>query len=127
MARQARRDAAPRAQAPSVDAYIAAAAPAAQPLLRQLRKLVREVAPGAEERISYGIPAYRLGGRLTYFAAHTHHIGMYPAGADDARAAGLSANLAEKATLRFPLDAPLPVDGIRRFLELRVKAAQSKQ
>lgn len=127
MARQARRESSARTEAASVDAYIAAAAPEAQPLLRLLRDLVKDVAPGVEERISYGIPAYRLGGRLTYFAAHAHHIGMYPAGADDARAAGLSANLAEKATLRFPLGTPLPEAGIRRFLELRVRAARSKQ
>ena len=100
-----------------VDAYIAAAPKAAQPRLRQLRKLIRAAAPRAQERLSYGIPFYEYRGRLIYFAAHKTHIGMYPAG--DAK--GLEKYLTEKATLRFPHDEPLPVERIRKLIVERVK------
>jgi uncharacterized protein YdhG (YjbR/CyaY superfamily) len=41
-----------------VDAYIAAAPVPAQPILRQLREVIKAAAPNATERISYGMPSY---------------------------------------------------------------------
>lgn len=104
-------------KSPEVDAYIAAAPKAAQPLLRQLRATVKQAAPRAAERISYRIPFYEYKGRLIYFAAFKDHVSMYPSG--DAK--GLEEYLTEKATLRFPLDKPLPLDRIRKLIEDRVK------
>jgi uncharacterized protein YdhG (YjbR/CyaY superfamily) len=100
-----------------VDAYIAAAPKAAQPLLRQLRRTIKGAAPRAAERISYRIPFYEYKGRLIYFAAFKDHVSMYPSG--DAK--GLEEYLTEKATLRFPLDRPLPLDRIRKLIEERVR------
>lgn len=71
----------------------------------------------ATERISYRMPFYDYKGRLIYFAVHPTHIGMYPSG--DAK--GLEKYLTEKATLRFPLDEPLPLDRIKRLIEGRVR------
>ena len=106
-----------------VDAYIAAAPDAARPLLIELRKTVKAAAPDAAEGISYGMPYYSLNGvRLTYFQAHTRHIGLYAFNADDARAAGLEQHVAAKSTLQFPLDQPLPTSAIRRLVEQRVNA-----
>ena len=101
----------------TVDAYIAAAPKAAQPRLRQLRKTIKTAAPKATEKMSYGIPFYDYKGRLIYFAVHKTHIGLYPSG--DAK--GLERYLTEKATLRFPLDEPLPLDRIRKLIADRVK------
>ena len=100
-----------------VDAYIAAAPKAAQGKLRQLRRTIRSAAPMAHERISYRMPFYDYKGRLIYFAIHPTHIGMYPSG--DAK--GLKKYLTEKATLRFPLDEPLPLERIRKLIEERVR------
>ncbi|TMF23705.1 MAG: DUF1801 domain-containing protein [Chloroflexi bacterium] len=100
-----------------VDAYIAAAPRTVQPKLRQLRTAIKAAAPKATEKISYGIPFYDYKGRLIYFAIHTTHIGMYPSG--DAK--GLEKYLTEKATLRFPLDEPLPLERIRKLIADRVK------
>jgi uncharacterized protein YdhG (YjbR/CyaY superfamily) len=100
-----------------VDAYIAAAPKAAQPLLRQLRRTIKGAAPRAAERISYRIPFYEYKGRLIYFAAFKDHVSMYPSG--DAK--GLEEYLTEKATLRFPLERPLPLDRIRKLIEERVR------
>lgn len=107
----------PTRKSAEVDAYIAAAPRASQPQLRQLRKTIRSAAPLATEKISYGIPFYDYKGRLIYFAGHKTHIGMYPSG--DAK--GLERYLTEKATLRFPLDEPLPLEKIRRLIAGRVK------
>ena len=116
------------AQPPSdVDSYIAAAPKEARPLLNELRETVRAAAPEADERISYGMPSYHLHGtRLTYFQAHSRHIGLYAFTVDDARTVGLEGHMAAKSTLHFPLDQPLPTSAIRQLIEQRVTATASK-
>jgi uncharacterized protein YdhG (YjbR/CyaY superfamily) len=114
-----------RARKPvDVDAYISAAPAAVQAQLRQLRAAIREEAPNATEKMSYGIPFYEYGGtpgtlasRLIYFAARKNHIALYPSGG----AKGLEQYLTERSTLRFPLDKPLPMSKIRSFIRARVK------
>jgi uncharacterized protein YdhG (YjbR/CyaY superfamily) len=108
-----------------VDAYIAAAPQAAQPLLRQLRELIKSGAPKAEERISYGMPYYHHHGHLIYFAVFKNHIGLYPVGNAD-KHLEMSAYTTGKGTYRFPLDEPLPVALIRRLIRTRVKENESK-
>ena len=68
-----------KARPRDVDANIAAAPTAAQPMLRQLRGVIKAAAPKAEERINYGMPFYEHHGRLVYFAAYEHHVGFYAA------------------------------------------------
>jgi uncharacterized protein YdhG (YjbR/CyaY superfamily) len=108
-----------------VDAYIAAAPKAAQPLLRQLRDLIRSGAPKADERISYGMPYYRYHGHLMYFAVFQNHIGLYPVGNAD-KHLGMGEYMTGKGTFRFPLDQPLPVAEIRRLVKTRVRENESK-
>ena len=99
------------------EAYIAAAPLAARPHLLQLRALIREAAPRAEERISYGIVGYFYPTRLIYFGAAAKHVALYPAG--DAK--GLERYLYGASTLRFPLDEPLPAAKIKALVKARVK------
>ena len=105
-----------------VDEYIARAPDGARAALAELRSIIRSAAPQAEERISYGMPYYDLNGRLAYFSLHARHIGLYPADRTAAAAAGLTSNFAEKSTLQFPLDQPLPAATIRTFIEQRAAA-----
>jgi uncharacterized protein YdhG (YjbR/CyaY superfamily) len=108
--------------AKSVDAYIAAAPMPAQPILRQLRRVIKAAAPKAEERISYGMPSYNYRGRLVYFAAFKNHVGLYAVGkAQDRYTKELSAYLSGASTARFPIGQPLPVDLIRKVVQARVK------
>lgn len=118
----------PAQPARDVDSYIDAAPVGARPLLKELRETIRAAAPGAEEKISYGMPYYQLHDvRVTYFQAHTGHIGLYAFSAEDARAVGLEQHMAAKATLQFALDQPLPSSAIRRLIEQRVKETVSKR
>jgi uncharacterized protein YdhG (YjbR/CyaY superfamily) len=107
-----------------VDAYIAAAPAAVQAQLRELRAAIREEAPKATEKMSYGIPFYEYGAkpgtfasRLIYFAARKNHIALYPAGG----AKGLEEYVTERSTLRFPAGKPLPMAKIRSLIRARVK------
>jgi uncharacterized protein YdeI (YjbR/CyaY-like superfamily) len=58
---------------PQVDAYIAQAAPFAQPLLKHLRKVVHAGCPEVEETIKWGFPHFDFKGNLAGMAAFKAH------------------------------------------------------
>lgn len=63
----------------SVDEYIATHSEDVQAILQRVRSTIRKALPGAEEVISYQIPAYRLHGqRVLYFAGWKQHYSLYP-------------------------------------------------
>lgn len=112
-----------------VDAYIAAAPPAVQARLRELRDIVISTAPSATEKISYGMPSYEYrGARLVYFAGHKNHVGLYSLVHVDGHVpAQLRAFVDSRSTLQFPLDRPLPAPAIRDALLRRMRENESKE
>ena len=106
----------------NVDAYIASFPPEVQHPLQQIRAVIRQVSPLAEEVINYGIPAYRLQGMLVWFAAHTNFISLYPRGSGIEEFKDvLTGYKVSKGTIQFPLDKPLPMELIKQIVEFRVK------
>lgn len=105
----------------SVDAYIAAAPKEAQAQLREIRAAIREVAPAAEESISYGMPCYDKG-QLAWFGLMKAHIGLYlrPPIIQEHRDE-LAEFTTTKSAIRFPLDEKLPVPLIKKFVKARMK------
>ena len=61
----------------NIDRYIAGFPKDVQEILQDIRVTIRKAAPGAEETISYRMPAFRLKGPLVYFAAFKAHVGFY--------------------------------------------------
>lgn len=105
----------------TIDTYIAGFPESIQELLQQVRLIVRNAAPGAEEAICYGIPTLKLNGNLVHFAAFKNHIGFYPALQGlDAFKEELAHYKGAKGSVQFPLDQPLPLDLITRITEYRV-------
>ena len=107
--------------ATTIDGYIAAFPGEVQEILEQIRRVIRETVPEAEETMSYQIPTFVLNGQyLVHFAAYKKHIGLYPAplGIEEFQAA-VSLYGAGKGTLKFPLDQPIPFDLIRRIVIFR--------
>ena len=108
----------------SVDEYIASQSEATQAVLKLVRRTVRNAVPGAEEVISYKIPAYKLHGTtVLYFAGLNQHYSLYPANEHLVRA--LRSELApyklSKGTIRLPLSEPVPVKLIERIAKFRAK------
>jgi uncharacterized protein YdhG (YjbR/CyaY superfamily) len=62
----------------TIDEYIIKFPPEIQEILEMLRKVIKEAAPEAEEKISYQMPTFALHGNLVHFAACKKHIGFYP-------------------------------------------------
>jgi uncharacterized protein YdhG (YjbR/CyaY superfamily) len=111
----------------SVEAYIEAAPLPVQPMLRDLRGLIRTSVPSLTERIRYGMPAYDLQGqRFVHFAAAKSHVGVYGLIHEDRDVPpDLEPYLRWRSTLRFPLDQPLPTAALAAAL--RRKAARFRE
>jgi uncharacterized protein YdhG (YjbR/CyaY superfamily) len=111
----------------TIDEYISAFSPDVQAILQKIRRVVQSAAPGAQETISYRMPAFKLNGILLYFAAFKKHIGLYPPIKGDAQLEkDVSPYAGEKGNLKFPLEQPIPFDLIERITQLRVKQNLAK-
>jgi uncharacterized protein YdhG (YjbR/CyaY superfamily) len=119
---------APRKGFKTIDEYIATFPNNVQSILQELRQVIRDSAPEAEETISYQIPAFKLNGILVWFAAFKNHIGFYPkSSATEAFKKELSDYEVSKGTIRFPLDKPIPFELVRKIVKHRVEENLSKK
>jgi uncharacterized protein YdhG (YjbR/CyaY superfamily) len=95
--------------------------------LRQIRKLVTEEVPNGQEAIKYGMPTIVYNGNLLSYGVYKNHIGLYPV--PHAPSPELKMEMqpyfAEKSTLQFPHKKPLPLDLIRKVVQVRVKNSES--
>lgn len=106
----------------NIDEYIKNYPAEIQVRLEQLRKTIIHAAPGAEEVISYGMPAFKLQGMLVYFAAQSAHIGFYPtpSGIEKFKTE-LAGYKSAKGSVQFPSDEPLPLGVITEIVKFRVQ------
>lgn len=110
-----------------VDAYIRQFPADVQVILQQIRQVIREVVPEADEKISYQMPTFFLDGNLVHFAAHKNHIGFYPAPSGIEKfKKELSIYKGAKGSVQFPLNEPMPFDLIRKIVVFRVVENQMK-
>jgi uncharacterized protein YdhG (YjbR/CyaY superfamily) len=114
----------PKNDTATIDAYIAAQPAEARPVLEKMRQVIGKAIPDADETISYGMPAYALGGRVVvYFAGWKQHAALYPGSAQTFAAFGkdVAGYATSKGTLQFPLGEPLPVRLIATIAKHRAK------
>jgi uncharacterized protein YdhG (YjbR/CyaY superfamily) len=106
----------------SIDDYITGFPDKVQVILRQIRQLVRDLAPEAEEGISYQMPTFKLHGPLVYFGAYKSHIGFYPTPSGTEKfQEELAPYKSGKGSIRFPVDQPIPFDLIAEIVKFRVQ------
>ncbi|QED47768.1 iron chaperone [Cytobacillus dafuensis] len=115
----------------TIDEYILQFPAEIQEILKALRKVIKESAPDAEEKISYRMPTFVLHGNLVHFAAYKNHIGFYPAPSGiNAFKYELSEYKGAKGSVQFPIDKKLPYELISEIVKYRVaeniKKAESK-
>jgi uncharacterized protein YdhG (YjbR/CyaY superfamily) len=112
----------------NIDEYIAGFPENIQAILQNLRRVIHEAAPEAQETISYGMPAFRLNGIVVYFAAFKDHIGFFPTSSGvSAFARELAPYDTSKGTIRFPLDEPIPVNLIKKIVKFRAQENLNKK
>lgn len=99
-----------------------------QERLKQIRSIIQQVAPDAEESISYAMPAYKLNGKpLVYFAGYKNHIGLYATPSGHSRfAKELSSYKQGKGSVQFPADQPLPLSLIEKIVRFKTEENRKK-
>lgn len=111
----------------SVNEYISELPTNSKSIAKELRSLIQQTAPKAEEVISYNIPLYKQNGMLISFAVWKDHIGMYPL--TDTMETAIKELLPYKGakhSLKFPLSEPLPMKLIAKAVKFRIKENEGK-
>ena len=107
----------------TIDEYLATLSDEKRAALEKLRKTIKDVAPKAEECISYGLPAFRLHGKmLMAFGATAKHCAFYPMSSSTVETFKdeLKGYDTSKGTIRFQADKPLPAALVRKLVKARI-------
>ena len=107
-----------------VDGYLAELDEPKRTTLEEMRRRILEVIPSAEQGLSYGVPAFKVDGRvvagLAAFKSHLSYLphsgSVLPVVSD--KTSGYSQT---KSALHFPLDEPLPRELIRELIEVKLR------
>lgn len=115
-------------KAATIDAYLSGVARDKREALERLRTQIAAAAPGAEETISYALPAFRLNGKVVAgFGAGADHCALYlfSGAIVDAHAAVLKGYDFSKGTVRFAPGKPLPAALVKKLVQARIAEAGS--
>ena len=109
----------------TIKGYIKTAPAESREKLREIRACIRKAAPGAEESLKWGMPAFSYQRILVMYAGFKHHVGFYPTpSALIAFKQNLLNYKTAKGSIQFPLDKPLPLALIRKMTQFRVKESK---
>lgn len=111
------------AKAQTIDDYLASVSPQQRSALEKVRSAVRAAAPKAEECISYGMPAFRLDGKLIAgFKASSNHCSFHPMSGETVATLGdaLAGYDTSPGTIRFSSETGLPPTLIRKLVKARI-------
>ena len=107
----------------TIDEYIGTFPENVQLILQEIRKVMKENAPDAEDLISYQIPAFKYYGMLIYYSAYQKHVSVStaPFKVFEVFEKELSPYKRSKSTVQFPLDQPVPYQLIGEMTKFSVK------
>ncbi len=104
----------------SIDDYIAAFAPETQTKLQEIRAILHDALPDAQETISYQIPCFKNDGPVAYFSAFAKHLTLaVPPPTIDHFQNELTEYKTSKSVVQLPYDKPLPKTLIRKMVKWR--------
>jgi uncharacterized protein YdhG (YjbR/CyaY superfamily) len=109
--------------AAEVDAYLAGVEEPKRSTLETVRRSIHAVVPGADEGLSYGLPAFRVDGKVVAgLAAFKKHLAYLPHSGSVLAELGdeLSGYEFTPGSLHFAIDRPLPDDLVRRLVEAKL-------
>jgi uncharacterized protein YdhG (YjbR/CyaY superfamily) len=112
----------------TIDAYLATVKGERRAALDALRKTIRKAVPKAEECISYGIPAFRLGGEvIAGFSKTAKGCSYFPFSGSTLKslASELSGYGGTKSSLHFQPQQHLPAKLVRKLLRARIAETRS--
>jgi uncharacterized protein YdhG (YjbR/CyaY superfamily) len=109
-----------------VDLYLASLDEPKRSTLEDLRTTILAIIPDAEQCLSYGVPAFRVQGKVVAgFAAFKNHLSYLP------HSGSVFPELTEELTtyktttgaLQFPIDESLPKSLVRKLIAVRRRQA----
>lgn len=106
----------------SIDDYLATLDSNKREALQQLREVILEIVPEATECISYGMPAFRVNGKVVAgFAAFKNHLSYLPHSGHvlDKLSTELAGYSQSQGALRFAIDEPLPKALVKKLIDTR--------
>jgi uncharacterized protein YdhG (YjbR/CyaY superfamily) len=109
-----------------IDAYLSALEEPKRRTLTHLRDTIMRIVPDAEQGMSYGLPAFRLRGKvIAGFAAFKNHLSYLPHSGSviPQLAAETEGYAGTKSSLHFPIDQPLPEELVEKLLAVRIAGA----
>ncbi|MGA8746553.1 MAG: DUF1801 domain-containing protein [Solirubrobacterales bacterium] len=112
--------------AEQVDGYLCDLEEPKRATLQELRRTILEIVPGAEEGLSYRVPAFRLQGQvIAGFAAFKNHLSYLPFSGSvlGQLADQLDGYTMTKSSLHFPIDRSLPKALVKRLIAVRLEDA----
>lgn len=107
-----------------IDRYLAGLDEPKRSTLEALRKTILEIVPGADQGISYGVPAFKMHGKaVAGFAAFKDHLNYLP------HSGSVLATLRDdtaryettKGSLKFAVDKPLPKRLVKKLITARMR------
>jgi len=103
----------------TVDLYIYSAAKDARPIMEELRKLILETIPDAEETISWNVPVYNYHGVLAGFSLSKRHVtfGVDVLGSKDREELEKAGYKTGKKTIQIKLGQEVPTEIIKRLVK----------
>lgn len=111
----------PNAKPSNIDEYISAAPENAQQKLKEIRTILKDIAPNASEELKWGYPAFVENRILFSYAAFKNHLNFFPtAPAMQPFLKELANYKTNKDSIQFPYDEPLPIELIKKIAEYRV-------
>ena len=114
----------------TVDEYLAALPEDRRGPMQHLRETIRAAAPDATEVITYKMPGFKRNDRfLVSYDAFKNHYSLFPSSdlMIDQLGDELAPYLAGKGTIRFPASRPIPLDLVRRIVEIRVAENEAER
>lgn len=109
-----------------IDAYFAPLPANVRAALEQVRAIIREAAPNCTERVSYGIPIFRLRRDLVGLSAQDHHCSLHTMSPAlvEALAGEMKDVEVSGATIHFSPEKPLPKALIQKIVRERTAASE---
>jgi uncharacterized protein YdhG (YjbR/CyaY superfamily) len=112
----------------TVDEYFDSLAVFQQERLGELRSIIKEVVPQADEVISYNMPAFKQNAVLVFYAAYANHIGFYPTSSPiKIFEKELSGYKVSKGAIQFPVDKRIPKTLVKKIVKCRLEDVLEKQ
>ncbi|MVO09391.1 DUF1801 domain-containing protein [Flavobacterium sp. TP390] len=111
----------------TVEEYIEQLPENAQLKIKELRSILKSVAPKAKEGLKWGKPVFELETILFAYSAHKSHLSFIPTGpALKPFEKELTEYITKKDSVQFSFNNPLPENLILKIAEYRKKEVEEK-